>query len=293
MRPPRIISLGEVLWDLFPDGERFGGAPANFASHAALLGADVAIVSAVGDDMGGKTALEILRGYGIDVSLIRILSDAATGTVGVELDAHCKPTFTIHENSAWDCLPWSDEIQMQVADADAVYFGTLGQRSEPARSTIRKAIGLAKSKGLPRILDINLRVPFFNDLLIRESVELASILKMSDEELSTVCAALKLIEREEVNATVKALRDQYGLEQIVLTRGADGALSVTADETIDQPGIPTEVRDSVGAGDAFTASFVTSLLQGEQPAENLRRACELAAEVCSKPGAVPKAAVLM
>ena len=139
MERPTIISLGEVLWDLFPDGQRFGGAPANFACHAAIQGAAVTMVSAVGDDQNGHDAIGILSAYGIDVSLVQIIPDAPTGTVGVALDNNGKPTFVIHQGSAWDNLTWNDAIASRIATVDAIYFGTLGQRSAVSRATIRRS----------------------------------------------------------------------------------------------------------------------------------------------------------
>ena len=126
MKRPTILSLGEVLWDLFPDGERFGGAPANFACHAAIQGADVTMLSAVGDDQNGHDAIGILSAYGVDVSLMQIIPDAPTGTVGVALDNNGKPTFVIHQGSAWDQLVWNDAMASRITTADAVSFGTLG-----------------------------------------------------------------------------------------------------------------------------------------------------------------------
>ena len=147
MKSWNIISLGEVLWDLFPDEERFGGAPANFACHAAINGGQVTMVSAVGDDVHGQRAIEILRGYGVDVSLIQTIAGSPTGTVGVQVDANGKPTFTIHEKSAWDQLDWTDELAQRIQSADAVCFGTLGQRSEMSRTTIRRSIESARAAG--------------------------------------------------------------------------------------------------------------------------------------------------
>ena len=133
MNRPAILSFGEVLWDIFPEGPRFGGAPANFACHAAALGGDVGMVSAVGQDSRGDEAVAILESYGIRTDLIQRTADAPTGTVGVELDETGKPDFTIHEGSAWDQLGWNSDLEARVRTADAVYFGTLGQRGELSR----------------------------------------------------------------------------------------------------------------------------------------------------------------
>jgi fructokinase len=144
MNAPKIISIGEVLWDMFPDSERFGGAPANFACHVALAGGDVAMLSAVGDDSYGHEAVKILDGYEIDTRLMQVDPSASTGTVGVVLDHGGKPSYTITENTAWDSIRWSDEFDERIRQSDAVYFGTLAQRSEISRKTIRHCVGVAR-----------------------------------------------------------------------------------------------------------------------------------------------------
>lgn len=284
-----IISFGEVLWDLFPDGERFGGAPANFACHAAIQGADVTIVSAVGADRHGSEAVRILSQYGIDVSLIQTVSDDPTGTVGVTLDEKGKPTFSIHAGSAWDQLSWNEELASRITTANAVYFGTLGQRGEVSQHTIRRAINAAASAGVARVLDINLRPPLFDAELIRDSVQLASILKLSDDELREVTSACGMTITDEQDDMLRGLLEFGDLDMVVMTRGADGAVLVTADSIIEQKGIPATVIDTVGAGDAFTAAFLIGELQGEPHSNNLYTACEVAAAACSHSGAVPEA----
>lgn len=283
-----VVGLGEVLWDLFPEGARFGGAPANFACHAAVLGCDVAMVSAVGDGPRGREAIGILRGYGIDTTMIQRLEDAPTGTVGVSLDANGKPTFVIHEGSAWDWIAWTPELEARIIEADAVYFGTLGQRGEVSRTTIRCALEVASESGSSRILDVNLREPFYDAALIRESIESTSVLKLSDDELEPVVAACGLDSMTGIETRLRALLDRFGLDLVVMTRGAEGALLVSPTETVDQPGIPTTVRNTVGAGDSFTAALVTGLLRGDPLRSIARAACELAASVCAQPGTVPE-----
>lgn len=286
MEKPTIISLGEVLWDLFPEGAVFGGAPANFACHAAILGADVSMVSAVGDDPQGEEARDILKRYGVDVSLMQINADLPTGTVGVTLDENGKPTFTIHEPSAWDQIEWTPELESRIAMSDAVYFGSLGQRNESARSTIYRGAELAREAGALRIVDINLRSPFFDDELIQNSIGFASILKLSDDELPTVLSALG-ISSHNVEEDLSRLREKKNLDLVVMTCGAEGATLVTAGGIIRQPGIPTTVQDTVGAGDSFTAAFLLGYLRKLPHEENLQNACEIAAKVCSHTGAVP------
>jgi fructokinase len=288
MKALRIISLGEVLWDLFPDAARFGGAPANFAGHAALLGADVAIISAVGDDDYGQNAISILRGFGVDINLMQVIPNSRTGTVSVVLHDSGKASYTIHEGSAWDRIEWDHNVQRRLTDADAVYFGTLGQRSELSRNTIRRYLRAAQEAGVPRIVDINLRPPFYDKAMICDSIRLANILKLSDEELVAVCHALEIPVDEPPGTLLRRLIDKQNLDLVVMTRGADGALLVTPGEFVEQPGIPTLVRDTVGAGDSFTAAFLLGVLRGESHQSNLMNACSVAAAVCAHSGAIQR-----
>jgi fructokinase len=286
-RKPRILSCGEVLWDLFPEGPRFGGAPANFACHAAILGADVSLLSAVGNDARGDEALAILQGFGIDTSLVQRIADVPTGSVGVSVDAAGKPGFEIHAGSAWDRIAWTSALEARVAEADAICFGTLGQRGEQSRATIRRALSLAKARNILRVLDVNLRKPFYDAALIRESIAQASLLKLSDDELGEVAAACGIAAQADPGATLRALLTRFTLDLVVMTRGARGALLVSAEDAVDQPGIPAKVVDTVGAGDAFTAAFVLGLFRGGTREDILRKACETASAVCSQSGAVP------
>ncbi|MEQ1852356.1 MAG: carbohydrate kinase [Chthoniobacteraceae bacterium] len=283
----RILSCGEVLWDLFPEGARFGGAPANFACHAAILGGEVSMLSAVGNDARGDEALTILHGFGIDTSLVQRIADAPTGSVGVSVDAAGKPTFEIHTGSAWDRLAWTDTLETRIAELDAIYFGTLGQRGEKSRTTIRRALGLAKARGILRVLDVNLRKPFYDPALIRDCIAQASVLKLSDDELAEVAAACDVALDANPTTTLRALLNRFALDLVVMTRGAKGALLVSAEDSVDQPGIPTKVVDTVGAGDSFTAALVLGLLRGDAREVILRKACETASAVCAQSGAVP------
>lgn len=287
MIKPRILSIGEVLWDLLPNGARFGGAAANFACHAAILGGDISIASAVGDDDRGNDALKILQSFGIDISLMQRIADAPTGSVGVLLDAAGKPTFEIHAGSAWDYVQWTTELESRIANVEAIHFGTLGQRGEISRTTIRQALSVAKERGILRLLDVNLRKPFYDAELIRESISWANVLKLSDEELYEVAEAFDIPSTLTTTQTLQALREKCGLDLVVLTRGAEGALVVSDQGTIDQSGIPTKVIDTVGAGDCFIAAFVLGLLRGEPHQDILRKACHEASVVCAHSGAIP------
>jgi fructokinase len=208
--------------------------------------------------------------------------------VSVVLDHVGNASYTIHEGSAWDQIEWNRDVERRLTDADAVYFGTLGQRSELSRNTIRRYLRAAQEAGVPRIVDINLRRPFYDKAMICESIKLASILKLSDDELVAVCDAFEIPMDQPPGVLLRRLIDKQKLDLVVMTRGAEGALLVTPDELIEQPGIPTLVCDTVGAGDSFTAAFLLGVLRGESHQSNLLNACSVAAAVCSHAGAIQR-----
>ncbi|MEC8420983.1 MAG: carbohydrate kinase [Verrucomicrobiota bacterium] len=283
----RIVAMGDGLWDLFPDGPRFGGATANYACHASILGGEVFMVSGVGKDDRGRALLKVYQKHEVNTELIQEVNDFPTGIVTVELREKGLPTFTIGENAAWDNWVWNEEIEQKVKSADALYFGTLGQRGQSARNGIRQALKIAKASQIPRILDVNLRAPFYDDALIRESVILCSVLKISDEELQRVAQACELNSSLSDNAVLVELRTKFQLDIVVVTRGAEGAVLVSEEGVFEQPGVPTTVVDTVGAGDSFTASMTLGLLAAKDSSEILGEACKVAAGVCSHAGAVP------
>ena len=284
----RIVAMGDGLWDLFPDGPRFGGATANYACHTSILGADVHMVSGVGEDERGEALLQVYQKHGVNTDLVQVFKDYPTGVVDVKLTESGLPTFTIGENAAWDHWEWNQEIEGAVRKADALYFGTLGQRGDSARAGIRKALAIAQEQNVPRILDINLRAPFYNDSLIRDSMALCSVLKLSDEELERVIQASGLDSSlNDIDALGK-IRFKFDLDHIVMTRGAEGAVLISEEGLVEQPGVPATVVDTVGAGDSFTASMTLGLLEGKEYPQILKDACRIAAGVCSHAGAVPE-----
>lgn len=287
MRHPILLSFGEVLWDLFPEGPRFGGAPANFACHAAVLGGNVTMLSAVGRDSRGGRALDILRSFGIDTTLIQQTEQGPTGEVRVTLNAAGCPSFVIEDPAAWDFIDWPDAVAGRLNQINAVYFGTLAQRHEKSRTTLQRLLAAARSREIHRVLDVNLRLPFYDESLIKQSVAECSVLKLSDEELPDVARACSIPHAENPLQTLRALREQNQLALVAMTRGANGAVLVSESETVEHPGIATEVIDTVGAGDAFAAALVIGLIRGVPLELIIDIACKTAAEVCAQAGAVP------
>jgi len=282
-----IVALGEILWDLFPSGARFGGAPANFASSAAELAGDschVSLVSGVGRDELGQQAIAALQAHGVDTSCVATL-DRPTGTVDVTLDAGGSASYVFAIDTAWDAVAWTDDLGRLAAGADAVCFGTLGQRAETSRGTILRFVRSVPSTCL-RVLDINYRPPFWSDRVVLESLALADVLKLNDAELPILAQIVGIHGGDE--ELLRQLIDRYRLRLVALTRGAAGALLLDASGACSDLAAPTtKVIDTVGAGDSFTAALVIGLLSG-LPLDAMNAwGNRVAAYVASQAGAAP------
>lgn len=282
--PFQIVGIGEILWDVFPDQDRFGGAPCNFACSAAELAkeeAQVCFIGSVGEDSYGKRGIESLRARGVNTDGIQT-HHAPTGRVTVTLDESGSASYVFDSESAWDFLCWGQDLHQLASSCDAVCFGTLGQRGEVTKNTIRKFLQEVPRSTL-KVLDINLRAPYFDESLIRESIPLANVLKLNESELPVVAAACNCRGSDEDVLT--RIASQFHLDTIALTKGESGAVLFHRGAWSHLPGRVVEVADTVGAGDAYTAAMVLGLLHGLDSESINRKAIEVASFVCTQSGA--------
>ena len=281
---PKIVAIGEILWDVFPDGPRFGGAPANFACSAAELAKDnasVSLVSAIGDDTLGRDALVALSNRNVCTEAIQT-NPLPTGRVDVELDEAGIASYTFAENCAWDHLTWSQELERLAASCDAVCFGTLGQRSAESRETIQRFIRSTPEHCL-RVFDINIRPPFIADQWILNSLESATAIKLNEDELPIVAELCDCVGGE--IEVLQHLSKRFELQLAALTRGERGSLILAGDQLSELSGRKVQVIDTVGAGDAFTASMVLDMLGNTNIETMNQRANALSSYVCTQAGA--------
>jgi fructokinase len=280
----KIVGIGEVLWDLLPAGPQLGGAPANFAYHAHSLGAYACVVTRVGDDEFGGEILRRLGEQGIANGTVQVDEVAPTGTVTVELSDKGIPTYIIHPNVAWDHLAVTASALKAIREADAICFGSLAQRGEISRAAIQRLVAAAPAAAL-RVFDVNLRQNYFSGAVIEQSLRLANVLKLNEDELPILAGLFNLA--GSTRQQIKRLAQQFSLHLVALTRGPAGSLLFKAGQWSDCPSVPIKIVDTVGAGDSFTAALVLGLLQKKELNEVNALADEVARYVCSRTGATP------
>lgn len=279
------MGIGELVWDMLPGGRQLGGAPVNFAYWCGRLGAEGYPVSAVGGDDLGREAFDRLAGTGLDLGYVQ-RNALPTGRVNVTLSGKGIPEYDIVEGVAWDALEADARTLELAAQADAVCWGSLAQRSEASRRAIAAILGATRPECL-KVFDINIRQHWYSREIVTASLRQADVLKLNEDELPLVASLLVIVKTGE--ETIAELIRTFSLRYVIYTAGADHSEIHSAEGLLSH--IPTpkvEVADTVGAGDSFTAAFITSLLQGDPVAACHRKAVETAAEVCTVHGAIPR-----
>jgi fructokinase len=279
-----IVGLGEVLWDLLPDGASLGGAPANFAYMTQLLGDQGVVASRVGHDSRGQQALERMKQLGLGVDQVQIDAQHATGTVKVEIDPQGQARFEIADPVAWDFLEWTPDWRRLAKRAAAVCFGSLAQRSATSRATIRNFLDAAPDA--VKVFDVNLRQSYYSREILSESMKLADIVKLNDEELPKIMVLSGFSHRDE-RSSAQSLLAAFDLKLVCVTRGASGSMVVTKDCVDEHPGFRVRVVDTVGSGDAFTAALTHEYLNGSPLDAIDKTANQVGAWVASQSGGMP------
>lgn len=278
-----IVGIGEALWDVLPEGRKIGGAPANFAYHVSQFGFKSKVISAVGDDNLGNELLEQFASRGLNCEIATV--PYPTGTVQVELDPNGVPMYDIKEGVAWDNIPFTSELKELAANCRAVCFGSLAQRSVVSRETINSFID-AMNDDVLKIFDVNLRQGFYTKDTICTSMEKCNILKINDEELVAVS---RMFGYPGIDLQDKCwiLLGKFNLKMLILTCGVNGSYVFTPGNVSFVATPSVEVADTVGAGDSFTATFVSSILKGLNVREAHQSAVRVSAYVCTQHGAMP------
>lgn len=280
-----VVGMGEALWDVLPEGKKIGGAPANFAYHVSQFGLPSCVVSAVGDDDLGREIIENFTAQGLK----QLIADVPypTGTVQVEIDQSGVPQYEIKENVAWDNIPYTERLESLAERTTAVCFGSLAQRNVVSRNTINRFLDVvSRNEENLIVFDVNLRQGFYNKEILCNSMKRCNILKINDEELVTVS---RMFGYPGIDLQDKCwiLLGKYNLKMLILTCGINGSYVFTPGNVSFQPTPKVEVADTVGAGDSFTAAFISSVLKGKSVLEAHSLAVRTSAFVCTEKGAMP------
>lgn len=281
----KVVGLGEVLWDVLPERTCLGGAPTNFAYITTLMGDQGIVASRVGQDSQGIEALRRMEELGLDIDRVQTDRQHRTGIVNVQVDGNGQPKFEIAHPVAWDFLEWTPDWQLLAQHADAVCFGSLAQRSETSRATIRKFMN-ATVPGTLKVFDVNLRQSYYSPEILADSMKLADIVKLNDDELPKIMSLIKIPHKDALSSAQRLIHE-YDLKVVCITRGGRGSLLVRERDQSEHPGFKVRVADTVGSGDAFTAGLVHEYLHGASLDLMNEVANLVGAWVASEVGAMP------
>lgn len=284
MDTPYVIAIGELLWDLLPNGKKPGGAPANVLYHLHQLGYQTDLVSSVGDDALGTELLDYIKAHKLNTKFIHKSALHPTGTVKVDLK-NGTPSYTITESVAWDFIPSTTRIIKQIATADALIFGSLAQRCHKSKKTIKELLA-AKKKDCIALFDVNIRKPFIQKNVVIESLHYANILKLNDDELPALCTYVGIPFENDVSSCTQILY-KFDLELVALTKGSKGSVLIGKHATYKQAATTVKICDTVGAGDAFSAAIIDGMIRKDSLQNMIKKAHFLASWVTKQSGAMP------
>jgi len=276
-----VVSVGEILWDVFPNAEHLGGAPFNLAAHLQKLGHRVYFVSAVGDDERGRKALKRATELGIPTRFIGVAREAPTGSVAVSVGADGQPTFVIQRPAPYDATDLSGEDLAELAGnrPDWVAFGTLHQTDPRARTLLGRLFDSLPAAR--RFYDVNLRAECYTVELAQQLLSLADVVKLNEDEFHELAPSTSVEEFSREGAR------RHGWQAVCITRGSAGCWALVGDEFVSSPGYRVKVSDAVGAGDAFSAAFHRGLDRGWPPSRIADFSNRVGALIASRPGAIP------
>lgn len=281
MKNPVVICFGEILWDILPSGKIAGGAPMNVAYQIQNMGLNAHMISRVGSDALGEALLTFLEGKGVSTDLVQTDTAYPTGVVHVQLDDMGIATYDIVQPAAWDYITLHDDVLQSVRNADALVFGSLSCRAEISRNTLLTLVEAAPL----RVFDVNLRAPFYDQVLLESLLSKAHIVKVNDLELDELSSWYQITGSELEKMT--GLCTRFGIERLIVTKGAHGASCLSKQGFCSVPGLSVKVQDTVGSGDAFLAGFLRVHLLGEDDFACLMFANGLGALTATKAGGTP------
>lgn len=283
MNTKKIVAFGEIVWDVFKDGSRLGGAPLNFTYYCLKNACEAKIISAIGRDELGAETLSQMEKFSIPADFVQISDTYQSGKVMVSVDEKGLASYEICSPSAWDYIANSPDTHKFLSQADAFVFGSLAQRNAYSRRSLFEFIGLLPPSCL-KVFDVNLRQNFYTEEILEKSMKVSNIVKLNDEEVVKISEMFGVVGSESERA--QRIFKLFNLDYLILTLGPRGHLIVSDGEVLQSPAVDAVVVDTVGAGDSFTATFISCLLNSKSLREASDEAAKMAAKVCSYKGAL-------
>lgn len=276
------VSFGEILFDVFLEHKKIGGAPLNVASRLNSLGGDISMISAVGNDINGEKLLDYLNGVGVKTNTIQVKENYGTGLVNVILNDKGNASYDISYPAAWDKIAASNLYTQVVQDADFFVYGSLSSRDSVSNNTLKELLKVAKYS----IFDVNLRAPHYTKANILELLKAADFIKFNDDELHEICQDLQS-EKKSLEQNILFISEKTNTNTICVTLGSHGAVLYCNNKFYHNCGFKVNVVDTVGSGDSFLASLIIKLLSGEDPQKAINFASAIGAIVAQSEGANP------
>lgn len=279
----KAVAYGEVLWDVFANEKKIGGAPLNVALRMKTLGCEVAMISCVGNDEDGKAIKQQVKELGLETDTIVVSEDFPTGLVNVTLNERGSATYEISYPSAWDKIELNALAKTTVKEADVLIYGSLVCRDNVSRNALEELL----QNDVYKVFDVNLRKPHYTYEILNQLMQAADFIKFNDEELLEIAKAMNS-PFESLEENMAFIEDKTKATAMCVTKGKHGALLLWEGKIYENGGYPIEVADTVGAGDSFLAALITSLLTGKEPQYSIDFACAVGALVAEAPGANPE-----
>ncbi|MCD0469941.1 carbohydrate kinase family protein [Flavobacterium sp. JAS] len=279
----KAVAYGEVLWDVFANEKKIGGAPLNVALRMKTLGCEVAMISCVGNDEDGKAIINQVKSLGLETAAIIESEEFPTGLVNVTVNERGSASYEISYPSAWDKIVLNDFAKKTALDADVLIYGSLVCRDDVSRKSLEE---LLQTKAY-KVFDVNLRKPHYSYEMLEQLMHSSDFIKFNDEELLEITAEMKS-PFASLEDNMHFIAERTKVTAMCVTRGKHGALLMWNGQIFENPGYPVEVADTVGAGDSFLAALISSLLTGKEPQKAIDFACAVGALVAEAPGANPE-----
>lgn len=279
------VSYGEVLFDVFGEEKKIGGAPLNLALRTASFGFPVAMISAVGNDEDGQVICDYIKDNHLNIDGIITTQDYDTGLVQVSLNERGSATYEIKFPSAWDFIEANEQTESLVKNADVFFYGSLICRNDVSKKTLLHL--LDSNPNMFKVFDVNLRKPYYNIGVLQTLMDKADFIKFNDEEILEIASELGF-NSEDLEENIRFISDKTNTKSVCVTLGKHGSILLWNNLFYKHGGYPVKVADTVGAGDSFLASLIAKLLSDKNADEALDFASVVGALVASHSGANPK-----